>query len=219
MEKQTIQRPTGLGLSAYDMLLERLMSLQFRAGDRISVDKLSRELGISQTPIREALGKLEAQRLIVKTHLLGYHVAPNLTMKEYEDLYEIRRMIEPKAAAKAAQRAPASALEELSAHVRDMRVLPATREREAYNRFARGDVEFHTLIASASGSRFLEDTVASWSLQLHLFRRGYYAPWVAAVAEEHDTILTAIRNKEPEEAEQAMIIHLEHSYQRHRDTI
>jgi len=67
-----IQRHKGLADDVYGAIFNKLMSLEIAPGARITVDGLVRELEVSHTPIREALGRLEGEGLVVKTHLVGY---------------------------------------------------------------------------------------------------------------------------------------------------
>src|SRR4051812_27675941 len=73
-----IQRHKGLVVDVYEAIFNKLMSLEISPGARITVDGLVRELGVSHTPIREALGRLEGEGLVVKTHLVGYSAAPQI---------------------------------------------------------------------------------------------------------------------------------------------
>ena len=63
----------------YDFLLSQLMTLRIEPGERVTIDALARELGVSQTPIRDALNRLAADGLVVRVHLAGYRVAPQIT--------------------------------------------------------------------------------------------------------------------------------------------
>src|SRR3712207_7702399 len=59
------------------------------------------ELGVSQTPIREALHRLAADGVVVRIHMAGYRVAPKITREQFEDLVEVRLLLEPVAARRA----------------------------------------------------------------------------------------------------------------------
>jgi DNA-binding GntR family transcriptional regulator len=89
-----LKRHIRLGTEIYDLLFGQLMSLRLPPGSRITVDNLARELGVSQTPIREALGRLEMEGLVIKTHLVGYSAAPQLNRQQFEELYELRLLLE-----------------------------------------------------------------------------------------------------------------------------
>jgi len=63
---------------AYEHLLSMLMSVQIAPGERIAIDTVARQLGISQTPIREALSQLEAEKLVYKMPNVGYRASPRM---------------------------------------------------------------------------------------------------------------------------------------------
>ena len=79
------------------------MSLKIPPDTRVSVDSLARELGVSQTPIREALSMLEANGLVCKRHFAGYATSPRMDRAQLDELFEFRLLIEPHAARKAAE--------------------------------------------------------------------------------------------------------------------
>ena len=64
-------RPISVVEGVYDGIYHRLMSLEIAPGARIPIDVLSRDLGVSQTPVREALSRLEREGLVRKEHLVG----------------------------------------------------------------------------------------------------------------------------------------------------
>ena len=73
-------RPTGrLADEVYDTLLGQLMSLRIVPDSRVTIDALARELGVSQTPIRDALNRLEADGLVVRVPNAGYRIPPQIT--------------------------------------------------------------------------------------------------------------------------------------------
>ncbi|MGO7428220.1 GntR family transcriptional regulator, partial [Rhizobium ruizarguesonis] len=84
-------------------IFNQLMSLKIAPGTRITVDNLVKEFNVSHTPIREALGRLEGEGLVVKQHLVGYRAAPQITRHRFDELYELRLLLEPAGAAKAAE--------------------------------------------------------------------------------------------------------------------
>src|SRR3954453_16033932 len=85
-----IARPNSLAGDVYDAIFAQLMSLQIAPGARITVDNLVRELNVSHTPIREALGRLEGEGLVIKTHLIGYRAAPQIARRRFDELYQLR---------------------------------------------------------------------------------------------------------------------------------
>ncbi len=113
-------RPSSVVDGVYDNIYHRLMSLEIAPGARIPIDVLAREIGVSQTPIREALSRLEREGLVRKEHLVGYSAAPQWTRKQFEDLYVFRLLVEPEAARLAAVNMTPEALAQLENSAADM---------------------------------------------------------------------------------------------------
>ena len=105
----------SIGDRVYEVLLSSMISLKIPPGSRISVDALVRELGVSATPVRAALIRLEASGLVVKTHNVGYSAAPLPSRHSFEDMFELRLLLEPYLAGRAAERVDAQARKELVA--------------------------------------------------------------------------------------------------------
>lgn len=213
----SIPRPVRLGAEVYDWLLKKLMSLEIEPGGRISVDKLARELGVSQTPIREALSQLEAQGLVVKIHLSGYRAASQLTRKQFDDLCELRLLLEPAAAARAAVRMSEDELGALRTLAADMEEPVPGDPLAAYNAFAQQDARFHGEVARASGNALLHDIVTHQRVHLHLFRLRFYTRVTQDAIVEHARIIEAFRQRDPEAAAAAMRSHIEKAHARFKD--
>lgn len=209
-----LARPARLGTEVYDWLLRKLMSLEIEPEERISVDRLAREIGVSQTPIREALNQLEAQGLVAKVHLSGYRAAPLLTPGQIDDLCEVRLLLEPAAAARAAERLSPQSLEALRVRADGMAIGPAGDPRLAYSAFAQQDALFHADIARASGNALLHDIVARQRVHLHLFRLSFQPRVAEDVVAEHAGILDALHRRDPDGAAAAMRAHIESSHAR-----
>lgn len=209
-----LKRPTRLGEEVYNVIYAQLMSRQIPPGGRISVDRLVRELGVSQTPIREALSRLEAQGLVVKTHLIGYSAADQMDSDRLQQLYELRLLLEPFAAAQAARAMTDDALAALVKLSSEMQACEAEPAGEAYGRFARLDSDFHDLIAEAGGNELIQETLAGLHIHVHLFRLFYHARVTADAIEEHQRIIEALAAHDADAAEAAMRRHLERSRER-----
>ena len=76
--ERPIVRAPGLAEEVYRRVRADIMSLKIPPDTRVSVDSLARELGVSQTPIREALSMLEANGLVSKRHFAGYATSPRM---------------------------------------------------------------------------------------------------------------------------------------------
>jgi Transcriptional regulators len=210
-----IRRPSSLANEVYETIFGQLMSLKIAPGARITVDNLARELGVSQTPVREALGRLEGEGLVVKTHLMGYRAAPQLNAKQFLDLYELRLLLEPHAARQAAMRMDDEHLARLSEAAGVMaRRSKKGDERIRYSQFAREDAVFHDLIMEIAGNELMRSTLAHQHVHYHIFRLMFHSRVTEEALSEHEAIISAFEARDPDAAEAAMRIHIERSRDR-----
>jgi DNA-binding GntR family transcriptional regulator len=100
-------RRVTLADDVYEAVRALLMDHAVAPGERVNIDALARRLEVSPTPVREALARLEADGLVRKRPLAGYTAAPLLTRAEFEELVEMRLILETAAAQRAAERAAA----------------------------------------------------------------------------------------------------------------
>jgi DNA-binding GntR family transcriptional regulator len=209
-----VRRPQRLGDEVYNAIYAQLMSLKIPPGGRISVDSLVRELGVSQTPIREALSRLEALGLVVKTHLIGYSAASQLDKDRLQQLYELRLLLEPFAASRAAINMNGEAIEALEKVDQEMRTAHNDDARLAYGQFAQSDSAFHDLIAIGSGNMLIHETLSRLHTHVHLFRLFFHARVTMDANDEHARIIAAIKQHDAVQAEAAMRDHIERSRKR-----
>lgn len=210
-------RRTPVGDEIYEELLSRVLASDFGPNERIAIDPLCRELGISQTPIREALHRLSADGIVVRTHLAGYRVAPKISRDQFEDLVEVRLLLEPVAARQAAERIEPEGIELLDGLAADMAAPVAQSASSlAYASFSRLDTQFHDQIALAGGNSFIRDSLARLHTHVHLFRLSSHPHITELAVDEHRAVLSAIRLRDPEAAAYQMRRHIEASADRFR---
>lgn len=209
-----LRRPARLGDEIYAAIFERIMALEVAPGERISVDAIARELGVSQTPIREALARLESEGLVRKTPLVGYSATPRLSVQELNDLYEMRLQLEPLAARKCAALMPDAVIAQLAALCQDMADLVGQEGLGAYAQFAQLDMAFHDQIAVSAGNGLIAEALGRLHSHVHLFRRLVEARVPPAANAEHETLVAAIRTRNGDAAEAAMRAHIEAARQR-----
>jgi DNA-binding GntR family transcriptional regulator len=208
-------RPISVVEGVYDGIYHRLMSLEIAPGARIPIDVLSRDLGVSQTPVREALSRLEREGLVCKEHLVGYSAAPQWTRKQFEDLYAFRLLVEPEAARLAVINMTPAALAELETSAADMGHGEAPVDRNTrYSRFARADAQFHDAILKIAGNEIIRSTLSNQHVHLHIFRLMFHTRVTQEALEEHENLLAAFRSGEPQAAHDAMRTHIERSRDR-----
>jgi DNA-binding GntR family transcriptional regulator len=213
---QPLRRPVGLSEEVYNAIFARLMSLQIAPGDRLTIDALARDLGVSPTPVREALSRLESEGLIHKTHLVGHRAASQLTRKQFEDLYDLRLLLEPYIAAKAAAAVTPDQLATLRALAAEM-----AGEGEAldYGRFAQLDKLFHDEVARAAGNEIVEEALSRLHTHVHLFRLMSNATVTGEALKEHAAIIDAFERHDAAAAAAVMRAHIEKSRTRFLATL
>jgi DNA-binding GntR family transcriptional regulator len=209
-----IDRPTSLAGDVYEAIFAQLMSLKIAPGARITVDSLAREFNVSQTPIREALGRLEGEGLVLKTHLIGYRAAPQITKRQLDEIYELRLRLEPYGAAKAAARMDDTKLAMLREAAGMMARRGGKDERLRYSNFARQDAIFHDKILACAENELIRQAIAFQHTHFHIFRLMFHSRVTEEALDEHEAILAAFAAADPVAAEQAMRVHIERSRDR-----
>ena len=209
----------ALADDVYDAVLGLLMDQLIEPGSRASIDGIARRLGVSPTPVREALARLESEGLVVKKALKGYTAAPLLDADGLAELFEMRRLLEPYASRSAAGRIDAETLDLLQRICDDMQrsgtVAHAGEDRfKDYKDFAYQDAEFHRLIALHSGNALLADAIFRLRAHTHQYRIYFQHGVVEATSGEHEAVLAALRAGDAAGAEQAMLDHIQKSYAR-----
>jgi DNA-binding GntR family transcriptional regulator len=192
----------------YDALLGQLMSLRIVPGSRVTIDALTRELGVSQTPIRDALNRMEADGLVVRIPHAGYRIPPQITRDRFEDMVEVRLLLEPAAARRAAERATAEQVAGLRRMLDEMAELVEGDSYVAYGTFGLRDAAFHDLVANSAGNELVREVLARLHTHVHLFRLVYDTQVTYLAMGEHDEVLSAIAARDPDAAAYAMRRHI-----------
>lgn len=209
-----IQRANSLAGDVYEAIFQQLMSLRIAPGSRITVDNLVKEFNVSHTPIREALGRLEGEGLVIKTHLIGYRAAPQITRRRFDELYELRLLLEPAAAAKATAGLDDARLAVLREAAGVMTRREGRDERLRYSNFARQDAIFHDRIMEFAQNELIRETLSHQHTHFHIFRLMYHSRVTEEALDEHETILSAFAAGDAAAAERAMYVHIENSRDR-----
>ena len=193
----------------YDAIKRSIITNQLASGAKINLDQLSREIGVSNTPIRHALSRLEAEGLVVKTPYRGYAVTDVFDTSRVEYVYETRLILEPQIAALAAARRADPLLDQLSGYI--------GRAGRDLAEAGQLDATFHLAIADSAGNPMLHDHVER--LVYGTTPGGpYNVRGDADLAwQEHAEILDALRRRDADGARDAMARHLENARERFRN--
>jgi DNA-binding GntR family transcriptional regulator len=190
------------------VLREDILSGDLPPGSRITEAFIMQRTGVSRTPVREALRRLEAEGLVVAHRRRGTFVTYRLSAEEALRIYDVRLVLEPYLTSLAAQRMQADALEPIrDVLVRFEAAVVAMEPQEAGNL----DAEFHLGIYALSGSELLNVLRGYWSrLQLQLSDRVYKTEVPRRFVKEHRGILAALERSDGELASDRMRAHIEH---------
>jgi len=195
----------------YDAVRQRLVDNEIEPGDKININALAQELDVSPTPVREALARLEAEGLLMRRSLAGYAAAPLLSVKEFNELFEMRLLLEPAATAKAAERIEEADLVELAGHLAEMRNTQAHTDRDTRRTFLNRDALFHDQIAQVCGNSLMREMLGRLHAHVHLYRLHFRHSLADETCQEHAWILEALREKDADLAEAAMRSHIRRS--------
>lgn len=191
----------------FEQLREAILVGLLRPGERLMEIQLAEQMGVSRTPVREALRKLELEGLVVMVPRKGAYVA-DLSVKDIAEVFEIRAALEGLAASLAALRATQEELDQLERHLHQIAECLATgRIQEGIQ----ADVAFHDALFSAARNGRLKQLGANLREQVMRFRvRTMSQPARMRVAiEEHRAIVEAIAARDPELARQRAEEHIE----------
>ena len=195
----------------YESLKALVMEHTLAPGERVNIYALARELEVSQTPVREALARLEADGLVRKRPLAGYTVSPLLTKQEFTDMFDMRVVLEGTAARWAATRAAPDVRGAISLEA--SAVMPV--DHDSHAEFTAMDARFHDLIAVAADNPLLRDSIQRLHAHLHIHRLYFPYAQTGTTGDEHVRIAAAIRAADPDAAESAMRLHLTAARGRH----
>jgi DNA-binding GntR family transcriptional regulator len=194
----------------YDILRDRILAGELEGGTRLHQENLSTQLGVSRTPIREAITRLAAEGLVELLPNRGARVA-EVSIADIRAAYEARLGIEPFAARLAAERRPAAALKTMRAAIAEQQ--RARSPRTTYNAIRK----YHLAAVEAAGNPHLVRFAESlWSgrIGLHVYLRQLSPEMLAGDLEEHQAILGAVERGDGAAAERLVREHIAESLDR-----
>jgi DNA-binding GntR family transcriptional regulator len=209
-------RRHALADQVYDRLMADLVDGRLEPGSPLRIDGLARELGVSQTPVREALTRLEGTGLVTRLPFKGYRMAPPFSLDDLRQLSEARRVIEP---ANAWLAAGAPTPELCAGLEQDLADLEGARRGPSFADFRgywEADERFHQRIAEHSGNKYLFRAHAALGGQLQRYRLfgGRGVTDFTPTLKEHRNIAEAIRLGDPDRAREAMDMHIANVWER-----
>ncbi len=193
----------------FESLREAIISGALPPSERLMEIQLAEEMGVSRTPVREAIRKLELEGLVAMIPRKGAYVA-GMSIKDIVDVFEIRGALEGLAAELASERVTD---EELESMERYLVKISEEIENGDLSKVVETDTDFHTLIYKASRNARLSQTISNLREQIQRFRTTSLSfPGRMKIAlEEHRKIVEAISSRDGELARRLAQEHIENA--------
>ena len=212
IETTEILRRRSLTDEVYDYLYEKIIAGKYTAGDWLRQDDISTQLGVSQTPVREALDRLVASGLAERVPFRGVRV-PKLESKEIVDAFILRLVLENLAARLASVTIQPEQIQLLSEIVEKTATMTSLDDMSTLRQLNK---EFHTRIVEAAGSPLLTklyematNSFPDWMLYEYLFRHPeLLQSSLNREYLEHKAIVEALSRNDPRVASEQVLKHL-----------
>ena len=191
----------------FKTLRQSILTGELKPGERLMEIHLAEKLGVSRTPIREAIRKLELEGLVTMIPRRGAEVA-KISEKNLKDVLEVRTCLDSLAVRLACQRITDEQIDDLKKACDDFVLATKTGEATA---ITKADVKLHDVIVRATGNERLQQMINTLSEQMYRYRLEYIkdADKRQILVVEHDYILKAIRSRHVAEAKKAIREHID----------
>ena len=204
-----IKQPESLAKMAYEAIRQSILSGQWKLGELYNEKAIAADLGISRTPVREALLELASQDLIIFLPRRGLMVN-RFTRRDVDEIFELRKAIELATVEKITVVSPPFDLFEIEEALLNQR--KAVKQKD-YLAFMEADRLFHTSFSELTNNRRLIAILDNIRDMIHVMGAKALALEGRSieVIEEHQTIFEAVKKGNIEEARRAMAYHLDQS--------
>lgn len=191
----------------FNTLRQAILTGELKPGERLMEIHLANKLGVSRTPIREAIRKLELEGLVTMIPRRGAEVA-QITEKSMSDVLEVRRAVDALCVELACERISEEELEALKAACDNFE--EAVKSGDV-KKIAQADVALHDIIVRATGNQRLVQLVNTLSEQMYRYRFEYIKDVSQhdSLVEEHRIIYESILKKDKQTASEAAKLHID----------
>lgn len=182
----------------FSTMRKAIVEGHFKPGQRLMEVQLAEQMGVSRTPVREAMRKLELEGLVVMVPRKGAYVA-GLTSEDIREVVEIRVVLEGLAAKKAAQNAKADKIERLENSLIHFEEAASKRNIGDLIHY---DTEFHDIIYKSAQNNKLMQMINNLREQVQRYRVAYFTQMsnTEMLVKEHNELLNAIKNRDGNKA-------------------
>jgi DNA-binding GntR family transcriptional regulator len=200
-------RRTSLSGDAYTFIRDLFTNgARYNPGEKINVEELSRELGVSRTPLWGAINRLEAEGIVEIVPRLGVYLI-DYDPDRVLEIYEAREALEGMVARIAAEKIADRQLATLKANIAEQRQCLSKGDIESYHVLA---LEFHEQISRVAQNRTLDCLLMSILAQIRAMRvqRNYIPTHLPQSCDDHEELLKALRQHNPDLAERVARAHI-----------
>lgn len=198
------EEPVSASDLAYNALLDMILTGALRTGSLLREQALAELVGVSRTPLREALSRLAGEGLVARHGNRSLVVKP-ITVREYIEALHVRSLLERETAVRAAGRMPVETIEELRSRVEALIADPEPEERDHWA----VDDAVHEAIARASNNELMAGMIKGLKRKTHLFDLKRMPNRFLPGCNEHLAVLDAIAAGDGDAAGRAMAAHIE----------
>lgn len=201
--------PSSLRDQLYESLMSGILTNQFSPGEELKIDHLAEEFGVSSTPVREALVRLESMGLVILTPNRGAQVSP-ISISDVKDIWEVRKLLEPLAARHAARVCNEQEVMAVCAKLKHVLL-----HSEELNLYIESDMEIHELLYKNLDNQLFFSILDRLNKQ---YLRLRYSSWmnigsskpegVKKTTGEHLEIVQALLERDEERVYAAVLKHL-----------
>ncbi|GAB4283346.1 MAG: GntR family transcriptional regulator [Roseovarius sp.] len=193
----------SLSEAAHRRITELIRARVLRGGEMLVEQKLAERLGISRTPLREALQRLEGEGMIQKTAGRSFTVR-RVDMQEYLQSLKMREVVEAEAASLAVGRVPAAEIEAARREIKRLQKVTSSHTDAHWD----SDDEVHGLCTRYCGNAVMAGIIARLRVTTRLFEIAGLKERIGPDAVEHLAILDGLQSGDPVQARRAMRAHL-----------
>ena len=201
----------------FNTLRQAILRGELKPGERLMEIQLANKLGVSRTPIREAIRKLELEGLVLMIPRKGAEVA-EITEKSLRDVLEVRRALEELAVELVCEKITDEQIQDLKGAAEDFK---ASLKEGDITRIAEADVKFHDVIYMATDNQKLVQLLNNLKEQMYRYRVEYLkrSDFHQQLIDEHEEIIETIENGQKERAVQVVCQHVDNQVEAVMDTI
>lgn len=201
----------------FNTLRQAILRGELKPGERLMEIQLANKLGVSRTPIREAIRKLELEGLVLMIPRRGAEVA-EITEKSLRDVLEVRKALEELSVELACDRITEEDIAELKKVAKEFEEALKGGDVTEY---AEVDVKFHDIIYYATGNQRLIQLLYNLGEQMYRYRVEYLKQkeMHEVLLKEHNQIIACIEKRDKKAAKEAITVHIDNQFKTVSDTI